>query len=435
MERLNVWYEREHVGTFRKEGDLVSFAYDEGFDAFPISLSLPLGGGWPESAPLAFLENLLPEDGNARLRQKIALDAPTDGAFDLLNRVDSAGGRVFSKGDEPYWEAPATVEPAYPDQIEARIAECETSCRDSWWPKTDERARFSLAGSQSKFSLARVGDAWLWPSATLPSTHIIKPGVRQVPHSVEVECASMTLAGRCGLSVPDHGVFEVGSHRAYVVERFDRVMGPDGMPRRLRVEDLTQAMGLSHRDKYDVEIPDVVSLLRRVDPTDGLAHSWLRQVMLNMSVGNYDAHAKNYSLMLSPDGVSLCPMYDVLVTACWPQFDRYLAMPLGDDEIWMSDGVTPEAWDAEARLCGLDADRVVHDARLIAGRVLAYAPDVLKALPAALRDEALRGIAAANGHVSPIYPSEDRPLHAPGHVRPDRDARYRDEPAGGLGPI
>lgn len=63
------------------------------------------------------------------------------------------------------------------------------------------------------------------------------------------------------------------------------------------------------------------------DPADGLCYSWIAQLALNVSVGNADAHAKNYSLMFSPDGIRLSPMYDVLTTTFWPWVSAELPMP------------------------------------------------------------------------------------------------------------
>ena len=47
-----------------------------------------------------FLEGLLPEDGDDRLRVQMVTGAQTDGALDLLDGVDAAGGLVFSASKE-----------------------------------------------------------------------------------------------------------------------------------------------------------------------------------------------------------------------------------------------------------------------------------------------------------------------------------------------
>ena len=60
MDSLYVWSDSRFVGRFDRNGDDVAFSYAEG--AFPISLSLPLTGGWLRKAPIRFLDNLLPVD-------------------------------------------------------------------------------------------------------------------------------------------------------------------------------------------------------------------------------------------------------------------------------------------------------------------------------------------------------------------------------------
>ena len=43
----------------------------------------------------------------------------------------------------------------------------------------------------------------------------------------------------------------------------------------------------------------------------------LDYVIFNIFVCNTDAHAKNYSLMISGKGFSLAPLYDVMCAAAW----------------------------------------------------------------------------------------------------------------------
>jgi serine/threonine-protein kinase HipA len=45
-------------------------------------------------------------------------------------------------------------------------------------------------------------------------------------------------------------------------------------------------------------------------------------VTFNVAIGNADAHARNYSVLLEPDGtVSLAPLYDLIATRCYGQLD------------------------------------------------------------------------------------------------------------------
>jgi len=96
---LNVWDDERHIGVFTEVAGRALFSYDGDVD-YPISLSLPVAGPVHADAAAMFLEGLLPEDGDDRLRVQMVTGAQTDGALDLLDGVDAAGGLVFSASKE-----------------------------------------------------------------------------------------------------------------------------------------------------------------------------------------------------------------------------------------------------------------------------------------------------------------------------------------------
>lgn len=374
MSILNVWWEGIHVGRFEQRDGRIDFVYDDNAPSTPISLSLPRNGVWKTEAPRNFLENLLPSDRNSRYAMMDALGKDTIDSFDLLDRVDATGGLVFSSNDNPPSQEPNPTEYLDDDDIMQRIRSIRRMGND-WWRK-DGRCRFSIAGGQGKFTLSRVGDHWAWPNAGLPSTHIFKPEPRDTPDAIQVESSSMRLAGMCGLEVPRTGVIHVKDERSYMVQRFDRAT-KHGRIVRLHMEDLTQSMGLAGEDKYDVTAEDCVKLLHQTDPSDELSYQWVRQLAFNTYIGNCDAHAKNYSLMLSHDGVRLSPGYDLVSTRYWVRFDQNLAMWIGDQEF--PEWVDSNAWARFAKESGLDEDRVV-------GIATETSTDILERFRTAYRD-------------------------------------------------
>jgi serine/threonine-protein kinase HipA len=64
---------------------------------------------------------------------------------------------------------PAALFEASMDDIAARIA--ALTRENTSWVDPRARPRMSLAGAQGKFTLARVGDQWFWPTYEVPSTH------------------------------------------------------------------------------------------------------------------------------------------------------------------------------------------------------------------------------------------------------------------------
>ena len=397
MRVLRAWLDGRLVGTFQQRSDgTVSFEYDDSAPDVPISLSLPRQGGWARRAPMRLLDNLLPDSEDARRAMMRATGAQGMDAFSLLDRADSSGGLVFSLGEE-YPASSDSALPASDDEIGTRIANMRHS-PDSWW-EHDSRIRYSLAGSQPKLSLARIGNSWTWPNAGNLSTHILKPSVSATADAELIEAADVRLARLAGLAAPNSGITQFAGERTYITERFDRVRFADGRVSRIHVEDLAQSLGVSPDDKYAVSARQVLRLLHSVDESDALSYAWLRQLAFNVSIGNADAHAKNYSVMMTGSVLSMSPMYDVLTTTYWDWVDPSLPMKIGGAHY--SKEITPRNWSKLARANRLDEERVVAIARETAGAVLAHADEAYRDLPSSVRDRLLGKLTEANRHIEP----------------------------------
>lgn len=397
-DRLNVWMNGSHVGVFTSLKRGVAFEYD--WNAPRISFSLPKDGEWREDAPENFLENLLPESGAAKYAMMQAVGAKSQESFDLLENVDSAGALVFSRNDEMPTIASVPPAEATDDEIATRIAAVKRT-PDSWFVR-NKGARFSLAGAQGKFSLSRVGDEWVWPNGAVPSTHILKPA--GIYDADEVEHATMMLSKMVGIETPESDIQEFNGQQTYIVERFDRRI-ENGMPVRLPMEDMVQALGLPSSEKYKVSAVDTLTTLRKMDPSGRLGEEWLRRLAFNVAVDNCDAHARNYSVMpTSPDGESwkLSPAYDVMTTTVWPGLTDELAMPFSGAE--HASEVTPDHYARLADYCGFDPDTARDEAIRISDLVRLNAHTAYMDLDPELQAKLLDKIRVANsGMPSPQH--------------------------------
>lgn len=397
-DRLNVWMNGSHVGVFTSLKRGVAFEYD--WNAPRISFSLPKDGEWREDAPENFLENLLPESGAAKYAMMQAVGAKSQESFDLLENVDSAGALVFSRNDEMPTIASVPPAEATDDEIATRIAAVKRT-PDSWFVR-NKGARFSLAGAQGKFSLSRVGDEWVWPNGAVPSTHILKPA--GIYDADEVEHATMMLSKMVGIETPESDIQEFNGQQTYIVERFDRRI-ENGMPVRLPMEDMVQALGLPSSEKYKVSAVDTLTTLRKMDPSGRLGEEWLRRLAFNMAVDNCDAHARNYSVMpTSLDGESwkLSPAYDVMTTTVWPGLTDKLAMPFSGAE--HASEVTPDHYARLADYCGFDPDTARDEAIRISDLVRLNAHTAYMDLDPELQAKLLDKIRVANsGMPSPQH--------------------------------
>lgn len=397
-DRLNVWMNGSHVGVFTSLKRGVAFEYD--WNAPRISFSLPKDGEWREDAPENFLENLLPESGAAKYAMMQAVGAKSQESFDLLENVDSAGALVFSRNDEMPTIASVPPAEATDDEIATRIAAVKRT-PDSWFVR-NKGARFSLAGAQGKFSLSRVGDEWVWPNGAVPSTHILKPA--GIYDADEVEHAIMMLSKMIGIETPESDIQEFNGQQTYIVERFDRRI-ENGMPVRLPMEDMVQALGLPSSEKYKVSAVDTLTTLRKMDPSGRLGEEWLRRLAFNVAVDNCDAHARNYSVMpTSLDGESwkLSPAYDVMTTTVWPGLTDKLAMPFSGAE--HASEVTPDHYARLADYCGFDPDTARDEAIRISDLVRLNAHTAYMDLDPELQAKLLDKIRVANsGMPSPQH--------------------------------
>ncbi|HET7232385.1 MAG TPA: HipA domain-containing protein [Longimicrobium sp.] len=109
-----------------------------------------------------------------------------------------------------------------------------------------------------------------------------------------------------------------------------------------------------------------------------------RWALLNLLVGNNDAHAKNLSLLYSPEGVRLAPIYDVVSTEVYPQIDRHFALELGGQKT--PEGLHPAALNKFARSLGMRGPAVAG-----------FGFDLMDRVRGEL-DAVLHGVAAEHGH-------------------------------------
>ena len=193
--------------------------------------------------------------------------------------------------------------------------------------------RVSLGGYQDKLCIAaehiacegsRVVEAcFALPTAAGISTHILKPQPpNRYPQLIAAEAWAMTAASRAARCANVVLLDLEGAPLTLCVERFDRVR-VGGDVRRVHQEDCCQALGLDPRRKYanereakgdDPTYCKIAGILARysLDPTEEAAEL-LRQMTVNLALGNTDAHAKNYALLYEHACVPmLSPLYDVV---------------------------------------------------------------------------------------------------------------------------
>jgi len=356
------------------------FVYDEAWrrspDGYPLSLSMPLAAvEHAHSAVEAWIWGLLPESERVLERWARQFHVARN-AFALLAHVGEdcpgavqlvpparAGAMRASSADRVDWLADADVA----ERI--RLLRADASA----WRLADDVGRFSLAGAQAKVALHRRGKRWGIPSGRTPTTHILKPPIPDLAGHVENEHLCLELARELGLPSASSEVAWFGDEIAIVVERYDRVR-LDGRVARVHQEDTCQALGIVPDRKYESQggpgAREITALLRTASASP-LDDTWTFVAALGFAwlTGGTDAHAKNYSLLLtSGPRVRLAPLYDLASVLPYPDLASKkvkLAMKIGGRYRLHEIGV--RQWRELARELRLDANELVDRLRAMAG--------------------------------------------------------------------
>lgn len=378
MAELVVTLSGEIIGAITQVEGRPRFTYIDEYaddpDATPLSLSMPLavGKSYDHRITAPWLSNLLPDDDQVRENWARELGVSASNATELLEKVghDVAGAVQLA--------APAEIENVLARQgslevvSEALIGKRlrELVSHPSHWADADEG--WSLAGAQSKFTAARTSDnEWAWAHGSAPSTHIIKPGIGRYPGQALNEHLCLRALERVGVITAKTDFMSFDGAEAIVVERYDRLRLPDGTVVRIHQEDMCQALSVWPQNKYTssggpsaVDISQLLSKVASQRDVDRFTDVVIAQYLL----GAPDGHAKNYSVILDGEDVTLAPIYDV---ASVLPYERRPGSSL--DRVAMSIGGHNKFGDVKirhierfAKNTGTDPDRLVVRTREMA---------------------------------------------------------------------
>ena len=331
------------VGVLRLVNGKMEFTYDENAQN-PISLSLPLQKEpFKEKVCRAFFGGLLPENPNMRelLAKKYNINVNDD--FKLLKEIgrDCAGALSFHEMTEPQKSYQML-------KIEGSILSDEglTKYLEELPYRPYLGKRLSLAGAQEKTAVCVINGKIALPNDDIPTTHIIKTTLPKYVQSIQNEYICMKVAKEIGLEVAEVEIRKVGEIEFLLVERFDRKYSNNLECERILQEDFAQSLGVQARDKYKVTFKDCLKVLNKTATPANSKLRFVRQVIFNYLIGNTDAHAKNFSVYLTNDGITLTPAYDLLCSSIY-DCDQRIAMKLGKARYYSD--VTEKDWEIFAQ--------------------------------------------------------------------------------------
>lgn len=357
--------------------------------SFPMSPALALttpGQAYPPGAVRRFVENLLPE-GRALDIASSTYQISKNNVFALIRALgrETAGALSFRPAED---ERNATRDGPAPrevtrEELRARIAERRQVPFEVW----DNKVRLSIPGFQDKLPLYLDAQGRMFlVEPPLASTHIVKPEPldERMQRLVVNEHYCMTLAARMHLPVAPVQIFRL-PEPLLVITRFDRSI-QEGSVLRHHIVDACQALDLSVSAKYernfgtseDVRhIRDGVSFERLFAACDSAANkalvkqSLLRWALYQFVIGNSDAHGKNVSFFMRPEGLEAAPWYDLVSTVQYEHLVHDLAMAFGDE--FSLREVSAFALADFAKRCNISRQLLAREMRRMAKGVTALA--------------------------------------------------------------
>ena len=356
-----------------------------------------------------FLENLLPEGRALDIAAGMSQVSKSN-IFALVGLLgkEPVGAFSFLALDASSDEAAGIAQKQLSESVRRPISDDELSQRirerDAIpFPVWDGKVRLSLAGYQDKLQVLVEGDRLSLVDGALSSTHLLKPESRNpyMPCMVANEHFCMSLAARVNEEAKlNLQVAPVSIRRLpepiLLIERFDRAVAwdleaPDTATAvtRMHIIDGCQALDLPSTFKYernlgagkDVRhIRDGVSFERLFGLLEktvvpATARSYLvRWAILQLLLGNSDAHGKNISFFVRPAGLVPTPMYDLVsVNAYGDHVERDMALAYGD--VFLPEEITPYALADFAHRTGTPPAQLAREITMMARAVLRLAPE------------------------------------------------------------
>ncbi|VEG89928.1 type II toxin-antitoxin system HipA family toxin [Legionella spiritensis] len=193
-------------------------------------------------------------------------------------------------------------------------------------PLFDSKA---LAGVQEKISASMI--SFPLKLTKTGKSYILKLNPGDKNNLIQNEFCCLQLAKKCGFTVAKAKlVYDKDKNTGLLVERFDRYN-----EKRIHQEDACQFLNRYPADKYRItvnQIADAIMLIANAPQLEIL--NLLSQIAFSYLICNGDLHAKNISLQtLEDETITLTPLYDLISTAIYSDFNMAIKMDGRDDNM------------------------------------------------------------------------------------------------------
>ncbi len=340
MQKLFIHYEKKLVGTLEHNftTNNFNFTYDSEWvkNGFELSPSLKFSG-FKNNAFRLFIENLLPE-GDGLESMSLYFQISKANKFALLKKIgaETTGALTFTDSQE--LDIPTSFREISPRELQERVEKRETESISVW----DRKLRLSVTGVQEKLPLAIIAGKMGFGEGDICSTHILKFN-RKNENVVFNEYISLKLAQAVGINVAEVEYKRLGKESILIVKRFDREVINSNLVKRFHIIDSVQALGYPVAFKYErvysssdmrdgVSFKKLFSLQKEAKVPLLFIEQLIKWNMINLCLGNSDAHGKNISFFVDKDGLEIAPFYDIVnVTMYKDKYEQDMAMAIDDE--------------------------------------------------------------------------------------------------------
>jgi serine/threonine-protein kinase HipA len=344
MEKLHIFYRGTLVGTIDYDplSNEYSFEYDIEWikNGFELSPALKFKS-FKKDAIKLFIENLLPEGESLDGLSKY-FHISKSNKFALLKKIglDTTGALMFLPEDN--YNIATSFREVSADELKKRI-ESKDEVPISIW---DKKLRLSVAGVQEKLPISLINGKMGFGEGKLCSTHILKFNKRG-ENIILNEYISLKLCKAIGVNVANVEYKAVGKENVLYVERFDREILDTNHIQRTHVIDGVQALGLPVSYKYErvfgsneevkdfregVSWPKIFNLSTEAKTPIIFKEQLIIWNIVNLCLGNSDAHGKNISFFVDKDGLEVTPFYDIVnITMYKEKYEQDMAMAINDE--------------------------------------------------------------------------------------------------------
>jgi len=345
LETLNIYFNTQKIGALFYHSHTQEFGlkYSDEWKkiGFPISLKLGFNEDFNSYDIKNYIENLLPEgEGLEKLVSLFQISKANK--YSLLEAIgkDTSGALSFIRNDI---EKESKFREITHDELSNRIKQRDKISIVIW----DEKPRLSVAGVQEKLPICKIKGKYGLGEGSLSSTHILKFNKGE-DNLVLNEYTSLYLAKTANIAIPNIEIIDFDGELVLEVERFDRIIVDDKYVKKLHVIDSCQALGFPPSFKYERnygtgrDVKDIrqgvsFSKLDKLAKTHGIVPILIRAKILdwtivNLILGNSDAHGKNISYFISPQGIELTPFYDIVNIFLYDgKYETTFAMAIDDE--------------------------------------------------------------------------------------------------------